>query len=339
MWRRRVRPSSASLGRTRATIAIVPSLPTVAVACQGGGSHAAFTAGVLERLLEPDVARRRELVALSGTSGGAVCAALAWSGLVARGPEGGRPSARARLRAFWRDVAADDFLDAAVNSFTVFASRMPGLADFTPQPFVSPAEAALRALLERHVGLDALDPAARAAAPELLVGATDVLRGERRVFRGAELTLDQILASAAVPRLFRAVPVGDSVFWDGLFACNPPVRELTELVTPPDEIWVVRLNPRRRAKPPVLLFDVVDRLNELSGNLSLDDELASLARMNKLREQYPELKERYKRIDVREIELDEPRLDYASKMDRSPELLERLRERGREKAAALLATL
>lgn len=315
------------------------TLPTVAVACQGGGSHAAFTAGVLERWLEPDVARRRELVALSGTSGGAVCAALAWAGLVARGASGGRSEARARLRAFWEDLAADDLLDAAMNSFTVFASRMPGLADFTPQPFVSPAEAALRRLLEKHVRLEELSPAARAEAPELLVGATDVLRGERRVFRGGELTLDQVVASAAVPRLFRAVPVGDSVFWDGLFSCNPPVREITELRTPPDEIWIVRLNPRRREKPPVLLFDVVDRLNELSGNLSLDEEIASLERMNALRTRYPELRERYKEIVVREVELDEPRLDYASKLDRSPELLERLKERGREKAAELLASL
>ncbi len=317
----------------------MPALPTIAIACQGGGSHAAFTAGVLERWLEPDVARRRELVALSGTSGGAVSAALAWAGLVARGPGAGRSEARTRLRAFWEDLAADDFLDAAMNAFTVFASRMPGLADFTPQPFVSPAEAALRALLERHLRLDELSPAARAEAPELLVGATDVLRGERRVFRGGELTLDEIIASAAVPRLFRAVPVGDSVFWDGLFACNPPVRELTDLTPVPDEIWIVRLNPRRREKPPVLLFDVVDRLNELSGNLSLDEEIASLLRMNKLRERHPELRERYKEIRVREVELDEPRLDYASKLDRSPELLARLRERGREKAAALLATL
>lgn len=317
--------------------AVPDDLPTVAIACQGGGSHASFTAGALERFLEPDARRSYRLVALSGTSGGAMCAALAWSGLAARGHGGGAGEARNRLRAFWSDLAAEGLVDAAVNAATVLASRLPGLADFSPQPLVSPAEVMLRQLVDRHVRLGELSAEARAAAPELFVGATDVLRGERRVFRGAELTVDELVASAAVPRLFRAIPVGDSVYWDGLFACNPPIRELTEQMRAPDEIWVVRLNPRRRAKPPVLLPDVVDRLNELAGNLSLDEELAGVARMNALREKYPELRTRYAQVTVREIELDEPSMDYASKLDRAPDLLERLHARGREKASALLA--
>ena len=54
----------------------------VAIACQGGGSHTAFTAGVLSRWLrngEPDGVR---VVGFSGTSGGAVCATLAWRAFV-----------------------------------------------------------------------------------------------------------------------------------------------------------------------------------------------------------------------------------------------------------------
>jgi NTE family protein len=313
-----------------------PSRPRVAIACQGGGSHAAFTAGALERLLEPDLVRRYELVALSGTSGGAVCAALAWAGLVARGAGGGSGDARMRLYEFWRELAAEGIFDGAVNAFTVAASRMPGVADFTPQPFISPAEASLRHLLQKHVRLEELSPAARARGPELFVGATDVLRGERRVFRGGELILDELVASAAVPRLFRAIPVGDSVYWDGLFSCNPPIRELTDLEPVPDEIWVIRLNPRRRARPPLVLYDVLDRMNELAGNLSLDEELASVTRMNALREKFPELRARYQPIVVREIELDAEGLDYASKLDRSPELLDRLHAKGREKAADLV---
>ena len=61
-------------------------VPKVAIACQGGGSHAAFAAGVLRRLLGPDLRGRFDLVALSGTSGGAMCAALAWAGLIGEGP-------------------------------------------------------------------------------------------------------------------------------------------------------------------------------------------------------------------------------------------------------------
>ena len=37
-----------------------------------------------------------------------------------------------------------------------------------------------------------------------------------------------ILASAAVPTLFRAVHLGGHLYWDGLFAQNPPVHDLPD---------------------------------------------------------------------------------------------------------------
>jgi NTE family protein len=54
----------------------------VAIACQGGGSHTAFTAGVLKGLLLSGRLQEHEVVALSGTSDGAVCALLAWHHLL-----------------------------------------------------------------------------------------------------------------------------------------------------------------------------------------------------------------------------------------------------------------
>lgn len=52
------------------------------IACQGGGSHTAFTAGVLKRLLGADELAGYQVAGLSGTSGGAVCALLAWYALL-----------------------------------------------------------------------------------------------------------------------------------------------------------------------------------------------------------------------------------------------------------------
>ncbi|AWL03134.1 patatin-like phospholipase family protein [Massilia oculi] len=86
----------------------------IAIACQGGGSHAAYAAGALPVLLpqfrnaelatsqgqsmlagEPgDVLR---LTGISGTSGGAISALLAWYGYLAGGPD----AARAGLERFW----------------------------------------------------------------------------------------------------------------------------------------------------------------------------------------------------------------------------------------------
>src|SRR3974390_3121133 len=78
----------------------------VAIACQGGGSHTAFTAGVLQGLIgaPPDDV---DIVALSGTSGGAICAALAWDGLV----RNDRNLAVRKLQGFWDAMAATDPVD------------------------------------------------------------------------------------------------------------------------------------------------------------------------------------------------------------------------------------
>lgn len=55
----------------------------IAIACQRGGSHTAFTAGALKTILEKVRDEQRyEIVALSGTSGGAICAFLAWYALL-----------------------------------------------------------------------------------------------------------------------------------------------------------------------------------------------------------------------------------------------------------------
>ena len=91
----------------------------IAIACQGGGSHTAFTAGVLRRLLDGPEIDEYDVVGLSGTSGGAVCALLAWTAL----REGDRHRARALLDAFWADNAASTPLDVAANVWLMWASH------------------------------------------------------------------------------------------------------------------------------------------------------------------------------------------------------------------------
>jgi len=61
----------------------------VDLALQGGGSHGAFTWGVLDRLLEEPWLR---IEAISGTSAGAMNAALVADGWTQGGAEGARAS-------------------------------------------------------------------------------------------------------------------------------------------------------------------------------------------------------------------------------------------------------
>ena len=92
----------------------------VAIACQGGGSHTAFTAGVLKKLLRTEELKRYEVVGLSGTSGGAVCALLAWHHLL-RGDGAGAAEA---LDAFWRDNSATAPHERILNSWILWASNL-----------------------------------------------------------------------------------------------------------------------------------------------------------------------------------------------------------------------
>ena len=95
-----------------------PARTTVLVdlALQGGGSHGAFTWGVLDRLLEETWL---EIDAISGTSAGAMNAAVLIDGWT----EGGRAGARTALDAYWERVA-----NAAVHSplQRTFFDRMAG---------------------------------------------------------------------------------------------------------------------------------------------------------------------------------------------------------------------
>jgi NTE family protein len=210
----------------------------VAIACQGEGSHTAFTAGVLKRLLRAEELKRHEVVGLSGTSGGAVCALLAWHHLL-RGDGAGAAEV---LDAFWRDNSATAPHEQIVNHWILWASN---LQNFVTTRVVSPyynyfSVAALdefRRMLERRVDFGEVGVQPEGSYPVLLVGAVDVISGEFRAFnsRRDRISPETILASAAIPTLFRSVHLDDGgTYWDGLFSQNPPVKELTD--EGPDEI-------------------------------------------------------------------------------------------------------
>ncbi|QPV64368.1 ester cyclase [Halosimplex litoreum] len=335
--------------------------PSVAIACQGGGSHTAFTAGVLDRLLgETDLPF--DVAGLSGTSGGAICAFATWFGLASEG-EGtdGRARARQLLADIWDDIAAEGPSDAVANSLGVATVRAQNAG--VPLPTLSPYDTPLSDLSRetlRRTLETAVDPEALAATvdrtdrvpPRLEIGAVDVQRGTFRTFTERDVSHDAVLASAAVPTLFRAAPVTGPYgrnrwYWDGLFSQNPPLADLFEPAPGrrghPDEIWVVQINPQREASIPKSLDGIADRRNELGGNLSVNQELAHVRRLNHW-SAVGSLGDVYSPVEVKTIELDESAVspgrpfDYASKVDRSPRFLDRLWEHGRDRADRFLAT-
>ena len=320
----------------------------VAIACQGGGSHTAFTAGVLAELFG-EVTATHEIVGISGTSGGAICALLAWYALV----EGDPSRAEDLLEAFWADNSATTPWEQFVNASMIMAGD---LQQFLVLPSVSPYDNLLsetaadefKRMLHRHVDFERIEERRRAArqpdSATLLIGAVDVLSGEFRVFdsRTDEISATTVLASAAIPTLFRAVHIDGRSYWDGLFSQNPPVRELIDLA--PDEIWVIQINPTERETEPQTMLDIADRRNELSGNLSLYQELHFVEKIDELLEGgllVPN--DRYRSIVVRIVELSPSRIPRTqsahSKMDRDPGFIRDLIAHGREQAAEFIAAL
>jgi NTE family protein len=303
----------------------------VALGCQGGGSHTAFTAGVLRRLLAADV----NVVALSGASGGAICALIAWYGLLL----GDREEARERLLAFWDDIATRDPFEHVWSQYWLLAYRVAGQfvsPEVNPYLFPTSGQDRLRAAVERQVPFDELPGLLRDDSPLLFVSAVDVRSGEPHIIPGSEVTVETILASSAIPTLFRAVHIGEHAYWDGLFAQNPPVRDLAW--QRPDEIWIVQINKRARESEPRSLADIRDRRNALSGNLSLEQELHPIERINGLLADGSLQSSDFKPITVRRIEMLRE-LDSSSKLDRSPSFIASMLAYGEERAEEFLRDL
>lgn len=310
----------------------------VAIACQGGGSHTAFTAGVLARLLRCD----HPIVALSGTSGGAICAVIAWYAMLV----GNRAFGASMLKSFWQANAAASPFDWMLNQWLVLTQRlMPG-AEIGPYHMPNFATDELRRLIEAQVRFADIKRLWRADSPRLFIAAVDVLNGAFRVFRDREITVDSVLASAAVPPLFRAVEIGEAgatrYYWDGLLSQNPPIRDLPDAFgrhSPlnPEEIWIIQINPDSRPSLPMGTGDIIDRRNELAGNLSLRQEIDVIRLINGLCAQgcFPDA--RYRPVTLRRIVLDRDDLDYPSKLDRAPEFIAELMRQGERAAERFLA--
>jgi NTE family protein len=317
----------------------------IALAFQGGGSHTAFTAGVVARLVDRGAFDGHEIVAVSGTSGGAINALLTYAAL----REGSPDRVPERLEAFWEDNAARGPVERLGNAAVVGVGLVQslGLAPplnpyLVPPPFDGRGE--FRRLLRRHVDFDELTVDTDARHPRLVLGAVDVRSGAFRAFdsRRDRITPDTVLASAAIPTLFRAIRIDGGAYWDGLFSQNPPVARLLD--DDPDELWVVQINPTRRDDEPRTTLDIADRRNELAGNLSLYQELASIEKIDQLLAAGTLTPASgYRQVGVRVLELARSPvtglLGAASKVNRDVAFLRDLRRRGRGQADVFLAAL
>ncbi|NJD78158.1 MAG: Patatin [Candidatus Methanoperedens sp.] len=313
---------------------------SVAIACQGGGSHTAFTAGVLKRILREENGDY-EIGGLSGTSGGAICALLAWYGLL----NNDKNKSIRLLDSFWRDIAANSFLDILLNDWIIWVSKFQGIipmVNISPYDYPPWAQEHMRSILNKLVDFDDIGMLINESSPDLLVGAADVLSGKFKVFENSEINADAILASAAVPTFLRAIHIDGKVYWDGLFSQNPPVKNFIEsakIHEKPDEIWIIHINPQQRHYEPVSIKEIDDRRNELSGNISLYQELDFIENVNKWIGAGYLPGDRYKHIEIKWIGKLKENRDYESKLDRKPQFIQDMMNHGEQQAEEFLRQL
>jgi NTE family protein len=320
----------------------MPEAKPANLALQGGGTHGAFSWGVLERLLEEP---GFEIEGVSATSAGAMNAVVLAHGLSIGGREGGKQA----LADFWGgigELARTSFLQPSWYDRLTQNHRL----DYSPSYFFfdmlsrmfSPYQMnplnynPLRSVLERAVDFERLR---RSSAIKLFLCATNVRTGKARIFTNEEMCVKRVLASACLPFLYQAVEIDGEYFWDGGFMGNPALFPLIYGCQSRD-ILVIHINPTERRQLPRTAQEIINRINEISFNSSLFREMRAIAFVSKLIDDGKITDGSLKRMLIHAIDADDvmEQLGSASMLNADPGFLSHLRDTGRERADRWLKT-
>jgi len=313
------------------------SIKRINLALQGGGSHGAFTWGVLDRLLEEP---HLLIDSISGTSAGAMNAVALADGFTrceGQGHKAACQSARQHLETFWRAVsrAAQGSIiqRTPINrllgnwslsgswgyQFSESISRL--FSPYQTNPLnINP----LKSLLESVVDFDNVN---QCHAIKLFISATNVHTGRVKVFDSHRLSSDIVLASACLPQIFQAVEIDGIPYWDGGYMGNPslfPFRDHTDTA----DIVVVQINPVERLGTPKTPQEIQNRLNEINFNSSLLKELRAIEFVSRLLDEGSLDETQYRRERIHIIENQDALipLGASSKLNAEWEFLEHLRD-------------
>jgi NTE family protein len=311
------------------------------LALQGGGAHGAYTWGVLDRLLEEeDVA----IEGISGTSAGAINAAVLVNGYM----QGGREGAKHSLEMLWRKISEASCFSPLHK--TVYESYLTGWnLDYSPSYYfvdalsrmVSPYDMnplninPLKGVLETVIDVDVLQACGEI---KLFVAATHVESGQARVFDCENMSIDVLLASACLPQMFQAVEIDGEHYWDGGYMGNPVIWPLIYNCESED-VMLVQINPIHRAGVPKQSLEIANRLNEITFNSSLISEMRAIDFVSRLIKEGRVEHGRYKDVKVHLVYSPEElkSLNASSKLNGDWDFFCYLRDVGRNAAELWLA--
>lgn len=319
---------------------------TINLALQGGGSHGAFSWGVIDRLLEDE---QLDIEAVSGTGAGSMNGAVLIYGLI----EGGRDHARGLLEAFWKRVSAISSFSPMQSQFfspmqsqSNFFERILGAQDmglsagfmafdfftkmFSPYQYNMLDINPLRDILADMVDFDAI---AANHDYQFFVNATNVRSGKIRIFKTDEMTLDKVMASACMPYIFKAVEVDGQTYWDGGYSGNPALFPMFYHGDTKD-IVIVQVTPLNKEEIPTTAAEILDRANEISFNATLMREVRAIEFVNRMLDQHRLDEKRYSQIRLHRIHSEDLLNDFggASKLNADWDFVNHLRSIGYQAA-------
>ncbi len=281
----------------------IPVDAPLAVVLSGGGAKGAYEAGVAAELLR----RGLPIRLAAGSSAGALNAAMLADGRADK------------LEAHWRSVTREQVY--SLRASVGLAGLLPGWLTlwaldaagslFDPQP--------LRELLAGSLDL----PRIRASPTRLLVVTTDLARRERRTFDNQTISVEALMAAAAVPGAFPPVDVDGALLVDGGLIGRAPVLEALESgVAVRRVVVVMSYSPDERGERPTTIRRTLEGAFEMSmiHQVARDTELARL---------------KYPGVEIQLLTPSAPLL--LRPLDFDPRELGRLLERGRADALGCLS--
>ena len=313
-----------------------PGVKHISLALQGGGSHGAFTWGVMHRLMsDPQI----YIDGISGTSAGAMNAVVFADGFI----KGKRQGAIDALEAFWGRVATLCSMPQSIfrnlpgiaNPWAVDSNPAFMMLDYMTRVW-SPTQLnplklnPLRDLLNELVDFEGLR---NRPDVKLFVTASNVRTCKSRLFRTPELTAQTLMASACLPTLFEAVEIDGEHYWDGGFLGNPAIYPLIHECSSSDVV-IVQINPLSRPEVPVSSRDIMNRINEMTFNASLVREMAGIATITSLVESGELNNDKYTAVRFHQISAEDELAKYGalSKMNTERSFLEHLHRLGYDTA-------
>jgi len=338
-------PSTPQLGAVSAPEPCAPAASLqrkpIGLALQGGGSHGAFTWGVLDRLLEVDCFDYQGIV---GTSAGAMNAAALAYGLKAGGPQ----AARDALRTYWELMMKT----GAFAPWPSWVDRMIGDGNMNHSPMFALGDALTRVMspyqlnplgfnpiqpvIEKVVDFDALQRL-KDVGPKLFLCATNVMNGRVKVFEGEGLSVKAVLASACLPFMYQAVEIDGEHYWDGGYMGNPPIFPIFYNCDVRD-VLIVQITPINLDKLPTTATEIFDRINGLSFNSSLMREMRVIQFINGLVKKGFDDGGKLKEAFIHTIDAEDVmnKLGASSQANLDRDYITRLFELGRERAQGFL---